>query len=202
MHIHKDISKEEIKKMINQNFTGKIMQKPPIKSRVKRVEREREVKRFEVLEQNEKDFLFIAEVQGGTYIRKLCSDLGDKLGTGAHMLELRRVQAGIFSEESCVSLYEFKEAVEKYKKGSEEKLRKMIVPGEEAIKKIMPVIQVKEKSLKKLLTGKPLFKEDLISDVKIKKGEIFAVFFKEKFVEIAERTNEKTIFGRARFVFN
>ena len=46
MRIHKDISINEIKKAIKEKFKGKILQKPPVKSRVKREEREREVKKF------------------------------------------------------------------------------------------------------------------------------------------------------------
>ena len=49
---------------------------PPVKSRVKRVEREREIISFEILENKGKDYLFKTEVQGGTYIRKLIDDLG------------------------------------------------------------------------------------------------------------------------------
>ena len=56
-------------------------------------------KSFEIIEKDGKDVLFRAEVQGGTYIRKLIDDLGKELGVGAHMLELRRTKAGIFSEE-------------------------------------------------------------------------------------------------------
>ena len=99
MHTHKEQDIKELQKIINENFLGTIKQTPPKKSRVKRQERERDINRFELLEvsENKKDFLFISEVQGGTYIRKLCSDLGEKIG-GAHMLELRRIKAGIFKE--------------------------------------------------------------------------------------------------------
>ena len=76
--------------MIKEKFLGKIIQMPPVKSRVKRVEREREIISFEILENKGKDYLFKTEVQGGTYIRKLIDDLGKELGVGAHMLELRR----------------------------------------------------------------------------------------------------------------
>ncbi|HJX51057.1 MAG TPA: RNA-guided pseudouridylation complex pseudouridine synthase subunit Cbf5, partial [Candidatus Nanoarchaeia archaeon] len=43
MRIHEDISIEAIKKAIEEKFTGKILQTPPVKSRVKRQEREREI---------------------------------------------------------------------------------------------------------------------------------------------------------------
>ena len=54
-----------------EKFTGKIMQKPPVKSRVKRVERERNVNKFEILEKNRRIVSFHADVEAGTYIRKL-----------------------------------------------------------------------------------------------------------------------------------
>ena len=202
MHIHKDISMTGVQKVINDKFVGKIKQLPPIKSRVRREERVREVKRFEILEQDDKDFLFIAEVEGGTYIRKLIHDLGVELGVGAHMLELRRVRAGIFSE-PCVSLYDFTSAVDAWKGGDSGLLRGMLISGEEAVKKIMPIVFVKESALKQLLTGKPVFKKDVVGDVpKLKNEEIFAVFCGDVFVEVAEKTSEKGIFGRAMFVKN
>lgn len=40
----------------------------------------------------------------GTYIRSLCSDIGDLLGTGACLCGLRRLRSGFFSEEMAVSL--------------------------------------------------------------------------------------------------
>lgn len=40
----------------------------------------------------------------GTYIRSICSDLGEILGCGACLAELRRTRSGIFSEEKVLSL--------------------------------------------------------------------------------------------------
>ena len=47
MRIHKEVSLKKIEKAIKEKFLGVIIQKPPKKSRVKRQEREREVKKFE-----------------------------------------------------------------------------------------------------------------------------------------------------------
>jgi H/ACA ribonucleoprotein complex subunit 4 len=203
MHTHKEQDIKELQEIINEKFTGKIMQLPPKKSRVKRAVREREVKRFELLEVSEdkKDFLFIAEVQGGTYIRKLCSDLGDMIG-GAHMAELRRTNAGIFDETQCVKLYDFEKAVEEYEKNPANcaKLKKMIIPAEEAIKQILPCYEVKEFAVFKLKTGKPLFKNDLLDE--LPREEKFAIFFKDKFVGIFKRVSEGDIIGKAEFIFN
>ena len=203
LHTHKEQDMKELQEAIDKNFVGKIKQTPPVKSRVKREERIREVKKFKLLEQgkNKKDFVFIAEVEGGTYIRKLCSDLGEII-RGAHMLELRRIRAGIFKEDNAVSLYEFKEAAENLKNSDEKKLLKMLIPAEESIKKIMPVVQIKKSAVKNLLTGKPLLKKDIIGN--LPKEKTFAVFNKEQFIEIAEKTDKKgkEVVARALFVFN
>ena len=114
MRLHEDVELEKIKKIIKEKFLGKIKQTPPVKSRVKRVEREREIISFELIEKEGNDILFKTEVQGGTYIRKLIDDLGKELGIGAHMLELRRTRAGIFKENSIVNLYDFEKSVDEY----------------------------------------------------------------------------------------
>jgi H/ACA ribonucleoprotein complex subunit 4 len=75
MRFHEEVSIEKIKEAIKEKFTGIITQLPPVRSRVKRQEREREIKSFDIIEQDGKDFLFRAVVQGGTYIRKLIDDL-------------------------------------------------------------------------------------------------------------------------------
>src|SRR3989344_5189850 len=112
MRIHDEISLEEIKKIIKEKFLGKIFQIPPKKSRVARILREREINKFELLEKFGKDILFRADVQGGTYIRKLIDDLGKEIG-GAHMLELRRTRAGIFDEDDSefINLYDLDKIV-------------------------------------------------------------------------------------------
>ena len=107
MRLHGNVSIKKLKEVIKNKFTGKIKQIPPKKSRVARILREREINKFELLEKFGKDILFRADVQGGTYIRKLIDDLGNEISIGAHMLELRRISAGIFDESSIVNLYLF-----------------------------------------------------------------------------------------------
>jgi len=201
LHAHKEQDMQKLQEIINKNFLGKIKQLPPKKSRVKRAVREREIKKWQLLEQgeNKKDFLFIAEVQGGTYIRKLCSDLGGLIN-GSHMLELRRIRAGIFDETSnFVNLYEFEKAVDEFEKGNEEELRKILIPAEEAIKRIMPTAELQnKKQLKKFLTGKPLFK----NEIKLPEENQFAVFSENKFIGIYRKVSEKNIIAKPEFVFN
>ena len=199
MRMHEKISLKKIKEAIKERFLGKIMQMPPVKSRVKRQNREREIKKFEILEQDKKDILFRAEVQGGTYIRKLISDLGDYLKIGAHMLELRRIRAGIFTEDKIVNLYDFEKAAEEFKKGNNVLLRDMIVPAE-IVGKVYPIVEIKSNNLKTILTGKPIYKKDLKGNPKVEKNSIAAVFYKERFIGMYEIIKEKDIFATPKFV--
>ena len=204
LHTHKEQELNNLQKLIDKKFIGKIKQIPPNRSAVKREEREREVYHFVLKEQSEdkKHFLFECSVQGGTYIRKICSDLGELIG-GAHMGELRRTRAGIFDESKLYKLEEFEDAVEKYKKGKEEELKEMLIPAEVAIKKVLKSFEVDKRAVKSLHNGKPLFRKDLIGSVeKIKDKESFALFCGKNFIGVYKKTSEKEIFGRAEFVFN
>ncbi|MDE1848941.1 MAG: RNA-guided pseudouridylation complex pseudouridine synthase subunit Cbf5 [Nanoarchaeota archaeon] len=207
MTIHEETDADRIRKAIEERFTGKISQLPPKKSRVKRVEREREIKRFDILEVNEKSVLFHAEVQGGTYIRKLVSDLGDYLGCGAHMLELRRVRAGIFKENDpkfpSISLYELQKAAEEYKNGNESKLRGIIIPGE-IVSELYPVVEIKKDNLRNISTGKPILKRDLVNKKDSElfdRDDIVCIFCLGKFIEMARIVRENETFSRPEFVF-
>ncbi|MEK6842036.1 MAG: RNA-guided pseudouridylation complex pseudouridine synthase subunit Cbf5 [Nanoarchaeota archaeon] len=205
MRIHEDVSLKDVEKMIKEKFFGKITQMPPVKSRVKRQEREREIKSFKIIEKDGQNFLFQVECQGGTYIRKLVHDLGEALGTGAHMLELRRIRAGIFEEYDkiypIVNLYDFESAVDEYQKGNEKLLKAMIIPGE-VVFKLFPVVEIKETSLKQILTGKPLMKSDLAPKSPIPKEELIAVFHKNRLIAIMKRVDDGDIIARAEFVYN
>lgn len=204
LHTHKRQEIIKLQKLIDKNFVGKIKQTPPHRSAVKREERERMVYNWKLLEASDDrcNFLFECKVEGGTYIRKLCSDLGEMIG-GAHMGELRRTEAGIFFEDKIYDLFEFKSAVDKYKNGDEKDLRKMLVPVEDAIKKVLPFVEIEKKAIKGLHIGRPLFRDNIVSNVnKIKVDNSFAVFCGKQFIGIYRRTTEDVIFGRSEFVFN
>ena len=196
MRIHEDISLEKLKEAIK-NFTGKIMQKPPVRSRVARIEREREIKNFEILEKDGQDILFKTEVQGGTYIRKLIHDFGKKLGVGAHMLELRRTRAGIFKEDDekypSISLYELEKIIK-----DEKELRKNIIPGE-IISMLYPIVQINEESAERILSGQPIYEKNLIQKDNFNAGEKICVFSGERFIGVFRVVNEEKIFAKSEF---
>jgi H/ACA ribonucleoprotein complex subunit 4 len=144
MYIHKPVTKEKVEETFKQ-FTGKILQMPPIVSAVRREEREREIYYINLLEYKDEgqNILFRVGCQHGTYIRKLCSDIGESLGVGAQMKELRRTKAGPFKEtDNIIGLDKLRNLFDLYrdsKEGSDEEktcekeIRKYIKPYEDAL---------------------------------------------------------------------
>jgi predicted rRNA pseudouridine synthase len=223
LETHKDCDIKELQKLIDENFVGKILQTPPHRAAVKQEEREREVYFWKLLEASEdgRYFLFEAKVEGGTYIRKLCSDLGEMI-EGAHMGELRRTEAGIFSEGvetgdlgfgRLVRLDEFEDAVQKAKlskdaggrwqvAGDDSDLRGMIMDATEAIRKVLPSVEVDKSALKSLYIGRPLLTSNVLDKPELKEGDFFALFCEEKFIGVYRKTGEENVFGRSEFVCN
>lgn len=211
MILHKEISKKKLEEGMKK-FLGKINQLPPRKSRVKRQVREREVMRFELLRYNEKtrEAEFVAGVEAGTYIRKLCSDLGENLGVGAQMTELRRTRAGIFSEDQdeFTSIEDFDKIINEYKKGNEKELKEILIPAE-IITRLLPIIEVKPEFIDKLNHGSPFFDEMPINLKEAKKiiatKKPFAVISGNKLIEIAkfsDKFEQKSILAKPEAVLN
>jgi H/ACA ribonucleoprotein complex subunit 4 len=156
MHLHGDAHEGKVRDAMKQ-YVGKITQIPPKRSHVKKVEREREIYYITFLEKKERDVLFLVGCQHGTYIRRLCEELGKMAGTKAHMSELRRTRSGCFSEdERLVSLQDLDDAYHYYKdEGNEKFLRHCIQPLENAIKNV-PKIWVLDTAIGSLCHGAKL----------------------------------------------
>ncbi|MCD7781092.1 MAG: RNA-guided pseudouridylation complex pseudouridine synthase subunit Cbf5 [Methanosphaera sp.] len=132
MRLHQKVDEEDIINILDE-FTGKIYQIPPVKSAVKRELRVRQIYQIKLLEiRDNQDVLFRIKCQSGTYIRKYCHDIGEALGCGAHMAELRRTLAGSFTEEDNITtLQDIKDAYVFYKDDDDERLlRQLIQPLE------------------------------------------------------------------------
>lgn len=156
MHFHKPISKQAVQALF-EAFTGAITQLPPIKSAVKRQERIRTIYSLSLLEYAEQDVLFTVSCQAGTYIRKLIHDIGEKAGTGAHMVELRRTKAGPFREQEAHTLHDLLDAYSLYtEEHIEGPLRHMVLPFEEAVRDL-PYIVVSDGSVESLCQGSFLY---------------------------------------------
>jgi H/ACA ribonucleoprotein complex subunit 4 len=133
MRLHSAVSEKRIREICTE-FTGKIYQKPPVKSAVKRKLRIKEVKEIKILEIEEKDVLMNVSCEAGTYIRKLCFDIGEALGVGANMADLRRTRVGTLTEDDAVTLHDLLDGYVFWKeKGREDEIRRCVRPIEESI---------------------------------------------------------------------
>ncbi len=196
MHLHKDYDVEKLKSLIAEKFIGKIIQIPPKKSAVARKPREREVKSFDILEVNGRDILFSTKVEAGTYIRKLVWDIGVAAGIGAHMVELRRIRAGNFTEENAHSLVEIRDAFEFWKEGDEKYLKKILIPIEFTIDHVKKVF-IKDSAIEAICNGAPLYPVGIVRIQEgIVEGEMVAIMsLKNELVAIGiAKMNSKKMF--------
>lgn len=153
MHMHDKVKESDLR-VIFKEFETEIYQKPPVKSSVKRVLRKRTIYYIDLLEVEDQDVLFKVGCEKGTYIRKLCHDVGLVVGTGAHMKELRRTKSGPFKEdETLTSLIGLFDAYEAWKEtGNEEELRKVILPMERGLTHL-PKIIIRDNAISAICHG-------------------------------------------------
>lgn len=175
LYLHEKTNKDKIKNTIKEHFTGTITQKPPIKSSVKRKARKRKIHQFKILEVKEQDVLFKISCEAGTYIRKICHDLGEKLGIGAHMTDLRRTKASNFTEENSTTLHELKDAYTFWKENHNTKeIEKHILPPEKAIQKL-PKTWIYNSAIESISNGMDLAIPGINKTNPLKEGEETAI---------------------------
>lgn len=155
MHLHDDYSEDLIRNTMK-DFVGEITQLPPKKSAVKRVERKRTVYYLEILEIDGRDVLFKMGSQAGTYVRRICDDVGKRLGSHSHMAELIRTKSGPFQYHSWITMQELEDAYHFWKHENNEKfLRHCIKPMEFAVSHL-PKIWIIDSAVDSLAHGAPL----------------------------------------------
>lgn len=173
MHLHQKSEEYEIRKVIS-SYVGEIEQMPPLKSAVRRRLRKRKIYYIKIHQIKGQDVLFTVGCQAGTYIRKLCHDIGHQLGHGAHMAQLIRSQAGPFKLENSWQLQDLKDAFQYYKEGNDTFLRKIIKPVEFSIN--LPRIWVLDTTVDNLCHGADLGNPGIsMIDRDIKKGDKVAI---------------------------
>lgn len=175
MRLHADIPKKAIKDMFSE-FTGRIYQFPPLRSAVKRELRVREIYYLEPLEIQKRFVLFRVGCEAGTYIRTLCHDIGDALGCGAHMEELRRTKIAGLTEDESVTLHDLKDAFVFWKEdGDEAPMRRAILPVERMLSHL-PKIVVKDSAVDAICHGANLAVPGIAQlDSGIRKGDFLAM---------------------------
>jgi len=109
-------------------FHGPIYQTPPVRSAVKRERRVRTIHRLAAVEVDGPRVLIDLVADSGTYVRTLAVDLGEALGIGAHLEELRRVATGPFDERQATSLSALADAVAAWRAGAPAALLALLHP--------------------------------------------------------------------------
>ena len=176
MQVHADTPESTIRDLLNE-FVGEIYQKPPLRASVKREPRKRFIYQLDVSEVDGRKVLFRCACQAGTYMRKLCSDVGEVLGCGAHMRELRRTRAGPFMEDdSLVTLHELSAAQSDFESGDDRALRKIIQPMEVALTSL-PKVVIRDSAVDSVCHGADLALPGLLQlDSAIERNRLVALF--------------------------
>ncbi len=138
-------------------FEGDLLQKPPKRSAVARRLRTREVYELDVLEAEDRRALLRIECESGTYVRKLCHDLGLALGTGAHMGDLRRTATTPFDDADLATAHDFVDALAFWTEDDDEApLRAVVRPAERALDHL-PSVTVAESAARSIADGAPVY---------------------------------------------
>jgi tRNA pseudouridine55 synthase len=183
----KDASKienEEVLDAIN-SFKGEYLQIPPMYSALKKdgvrlynlarqgIEVEREGRNINIYSIEDIDIsnpYISMEVtcSKGTYIRSLCYDIGEKLGVGATMTELKRTKTSIFNEDESVNIDDIKE----------DNIEDFIITIEEALKNY-PSISINNGYTSLFVNGVKVGDKRSLS-FKPKIGELYRVYDENK----------------------
>lgn len=114
--------------VVRKNFTGEILQVPPIHSAIKKdgvplylkaregkaeapAPRKIHIHRFDIIEQSLPDIKFEVDCSKGTYIRSLAHDFGQQLGVGGHLSALRRTAIGPYHIKDALTVDDFLQSI-------------------------------------------------------------------------------------------
>lgn len=194
-----DVKKLDIKGALSQ-FNGKQMQTPPMFSAIKQngvrmydlarkgevvdiPPREIEVYSIKQTSEINSDFEFDIDtvVSKGTYIRSLCRDVGEVLGCGATLTSLTRTKTAGFTLDKCVCLDDL----------TPENIREHILPCDLVVE-YMPKIEISEKQATRFCNGGQLSLDRIKYDV-FRDGEIYRVYFKDKFIGLGVAETQQNL---------
>jgi len=188
--VHSLPSKEKLAEIIHL-FKGEIFQKPPQRSAVVRQTRTRTIYEFELIEQKERLLLTRVLCEAGTYIRKLYYDIGEILGPGATMIELRRTRVDQFYEsDGLVTLHELANAFALWKENNDDsRLMNMIKPIEYALSELKSVM-IRDSAVDAMCHGAQLAIPGILKiSPNLKKGDLVGIYTqKGEVVALAEST--------------
>jgi len=160
-----DLTDQQVDTALEQ-FRGEISQVPSMFSALKHngqplyklarqgIEVEREARQVtvysnELLERTDDTLLVKIHCSKGTYVRSIAEDLGEVLGCGAHVVELRRLKAGPYGEADLVTVAELEKARE------EGNLDDLLMPVATAVSE-WPEVKLSESSSFYVRQGQPV----------------------------------------------
>lgn len=195
-HLHKELDEDTVREAVV-SFVGKNIQLPPIKSAVKREKRTRTIYYIEIIEVKGRDVLFRVGCEGGTYIRRLCDDIGVKLKVGAHMAALVRTKAGPFKDSDMVTLQDLRDAYKYHTEGNDKFLRKIVHPIEDAVAHL-GFVMASDGAISSICHGRDLMVPGVAKvSTHIKKGDLVAVkTLKGELVALGEARMETEVMAR------
>ena len=175
MRLHKDRDEVKVRKVI-ERFIGKIYQFPPVRSAVKRQLRIRTIAEIDIIEIKGRDVLFRVSCDAGTYIRTLCIDIGEALGCGANMIELRRSRSGAMKETESATLFDIKDSYVFWQQNGREDWIRSIVKPLEILVEPLPKIIVKASAVDAICHGSDLNVQGIhMLDEEIRKNALVAL---------------------------
>ena len=193
-----DISLRQLEEILPQ-FTGRILQKPPMYSaikhegrklyelarkgvEVKKPAREVTVRKIKILDEKTNRFLLRICCSKGTYIRSLCADIGHALGTCAYTSFLMRTKTGAYGIEQSYTLDELEAMC------NAQEIKQALIPMEQALGD-MPKIVCGDYLYDILTTGTPV---DLrrAGTLKVDENIAYAVYCKGTLIGIGKRTGD------------
>ncbi len=185
------------------NFVGEIEQVPPMFSAIKKngkklcdlarkgIEIEREKRKIniisiKILDFNEEKQTATIKVKCscGTYIRSLCNDIGNSLGCGAVMIELRRTESNGFNEKNLLTIEKLKNLE------VNELIKDYILPTEHLFKNLRTV-NISEAQEKRFRNGGALSIDRIYSDFSLNEKEHIKLYSKNQFVGLGCVSLEK-----------
>ncbi len=178
LHLHQDVEKKKVEGMFV-DFTGEIFQFPPVRSAVKREMRKRTIHELELLESEGRDWLFRVRCESGTYIRTLCKDIGEALGVGGQMKDLRRTRTASLTEKESHKLQDLKDAWIAWESDEDDGPLREVIQPMEVLLDHLPKIIIKDTAVDAICHGANLAVTGISGiDGTFAKGELVGVMSK------------------------
>ena len=187
VQLHGEVSHEELARVISE-FHGEIYQTPPVRSAVRRERRVRRIHRLALLERAGPLALIDVTCESGTYVRTLAVDLGEALGVGAHLAELRRVESNPFTEASAITLAQLSDAVESARQGNRAPWEAVLHPPSDVWKRV-PGVVIKDTAVDAIAHGADLAAAGVL--------KVTMPFRRGAHVALVTRADELVATGRA-----